>query len=189
MQGTVMQVGCLDTNCAILTGNGKDAVVVDPGDGAKAILAYLNRQGLDCRAILLTHGHDDHTGAVEEIRRETGAEVWISQADAYRLKFEADHFVKDGDILDLAGMEFRVVSVPGHTEGSVLYLTGDLMLAGDTLFHRSIGRTDLPGGNWNEMQKSLERIKTMGDRDYQVLPGHGSTTTLQNELRRNPFLQ
>ena len=181
-------VGPLGTNCYILTEDGKNCVVVDPGDEPDAILSAMEREGLGCAGILLTHGHDDHTGAVEELRRSTGAEVWISGEDAYRLDFEPDHLVKDGEEIKLGEMVFRVLAVPGHTEGSVLYLVDDVMLAGDTLFFRSIGRTDLPGGDWEQMKRSLQRIRAIG-RDYLVLPGHGQTTSLMNELRRNPFLQ
>ena len=181
-------VGYLDTNCYIITEDERQCVVVDPGADADRILSFLEEQGLVCSGILLTHGHDDHTGAVGEISAGTGAQVWIGKGDAYRLKKAPDHTVSEGDEISLAGMIFSVTEVPGHTEGSVLYLCGDLMFAGDTLFYRSIGRTDLPGGNRSDMQSSLEKIKGL-EGDRRVLPGHGPTTVLSDEKERNPFLR
>ena len=188
MKCWAIPVGVLATNCYIITEDERDCVIVDPGADAQRILSFLDEHGLSCAGVLLTHGHDDHTSALEEILNAAGTEVWVGKGDVYRLNIAPDHEVKDGEEIDLAGMRFSVVEVPGHTEGSVLYLCGNLMFAGDTLFYRSIGRTDLPGGNWSNMQKSLARILAL-DSDYQILPGHGPTTVLSEEKERNPFLQ
>lgn len=181
-------VGYLETNCYIITEDEKQCVVVDPGAEPERILSFLAENQLECSGILLTHGHDDHTGAVDEIAAAAGVQVWIGKEDAYRLKNAPDHTVSDGDEISLAGMEFTVKEVPGHTEGSVLYFCGDLMLSGDTLFYRSIGRTDLPGGDWAKMQSSLAKIMEIG-RDYHVLPGHGPVTVFSEEKERNPYLK
>ena len=188
MKCWAIPVGMLATNCYIITEDEKECVIVDPGAEAQKILSFLDDHGLSCVGILLTHGHDDHTGALEELQDATGAEVWIGKGDVYRLNKAPDHEVKDGEEIELAGMRFSVVEVPGHTEGSVLFFCGDLMFAGDTLFYRSIGRTDLPGGDLRSMQRSLAKILAF-DSDYQVLPGHGPITALSEERERNPFLQ
>ena len=180
-------VGYLGTNCYIITEDQVHCVLIDPGDDSGEILSFLQEHNLLCSGILLTHGHDDHTGALEDIIRETDAQVWIGEDDAYRLISAPYNTVKDNDKITLADLEFTVVSVPGHTEGSVLYLCDHLMFSGDTLFCRSIGRTDLPGGDWDKMQVSLKKILAMNE-DYHVLPGHGPSTTLSSEKEKNSFL-
>ncbi len=188
MKCWAIPVGVLETNCYVITEDDSNCVIVDPGADPDTILSFLNEHELICSGVLLTHGHDDHIGALRDIISNTDAEVWIGKEDAYRLSSAPDHTVKDGDMIDLAGMSFFVVAVPGHTEGSVLYLYDNIMFSGDTLFFRSIGRTDLPGGNWNSMQHSLKKILDLSG-DYHVLPGHGPSTVLSNEKERNPFLQ
>lgn len=181
-------VGLLATNCYVITEDESNCVIVDPGADPDTIISFLREHNLTCCGVLLTHGHDDHTGALKEILHNTGSEVWVGKEDAYRLDLVPNHLVKDGDKVDLAGMRFDVIEVPGHTEGSVLYLCDQMMFSGDTLFYRSIGRTDLPGGDWNEMQDSLRKILDLNS-DYHVLPGHGPSTILSNEKERNPFFQ
>ena len=188
MKCWAIPVGMLATNCYVITEDEKNCVIVDPGAEAQTIMTFMDEHQLSCKGVLLTHGHDDHTGALEKILNATGAEVWIGNGDAYRLNVKSVHEVKDGDEIVLAGMKFSAVEVPGHTEGSMLYLCDRLMFAGDTLFYRNIGRTDLPGGNWSDIQKSLEKIMAF-ENDYQVLPGHGPTTVLSDEKERNPYLQ
>lgn len=183
-----MPAGKLRANCCILEDGERNAVVADPGGDFRILAGFLDDRELTVRAILLTHGHDDHTGALRELKEYTGAPVYIHEADAYRLGIPADVLLKDGDEISAGTMHFRVIHVPGHTEGSVLYLTDGLMLSGDTLFSGGIGRTDLPGGSSAEMEKTLEKIRNMELPGVTVVPGHGQFTTLERETEFNPFL-
>ena len=194
MKLTTLTLGSIGTNCYILYDEtSKDAVVIDPSDEAALAEARIQALGLRVRAILLTHGHFDHGGDVERIRRRTGAPVYLHPADT-ALPSWLTHGVthtdelSDGEELDLAGMRFRVLHTPGHTPGSVCFLCGELLFAGDTLFAGSCGRTDLPGGSGADMMRSLRRLAELPG-DYRVLPGHGEETALERERRSNPYLQ
>lgn len=181
----------------------QDAVLIDPGDDAAAIAAELEKSGLKPTHILLTHGHYDHIGAAEALREKYGARVAVHSADAEMLmdveknvpitgrdtglNAPADILIADGEKLLAAGMEFVVMHTPGHTPGSVCYIVEDTLFAGDTLFCGSIGRTDFPGGSWDEMHSSLGRLNHL-EEDYRVYPGHGESTTLDAEKRENPYL-
>jgi len=194
MKLTSLTAGSIGTNCYILYDEATlDAVVIDPSDEAALAEARIQALGLRVRAILLTHGHFDHGGDVERIRRRTGAPVYLHPADT-ALPSWLTHGVthtdelSDGEELDLAGMRFRVLHTPGHTPGSVCFLCGELLFAGDTLFAGSCGRTDLPGGSGADMMRSLRRLAELPG-DYRVLPGHGEETALERERRSNPYLQ
>ena len=193
MKLTTLTLGSIGTNCYILYDEtSKDAVVIDPSDEAALAEARIQALGLRVRAILLTHGHFDHGGDVERIRRRTGAPVYLHPADT-ALPSWLTHGVthtdelSDGEELDLAGMRFRVLHTPGHTPGSVCFLCGELLFAGDTLFEGSCGRTDLPGGSGADMMRSLRRLAELPG-DYRVLPGHGEETTLKRERRSNLYM-
>ena len=193
MQITSLISGSIGTNCYIIYNEEKQAVVVDPSDDAALAEARIAALGLEVRAILLTHGHFDHGGDADRVRRLTGAPVYLHPADRALPSWlthglTADRELADGDELDFDGLRFKVLHTPGHTPGSVCFLCGDVLLAGDTLFAGSCGRTDLPGGSWKAMAASLRRLAQL-EGDYTVLPGHGEATTLSEEREGNPYME
>ncbi len=204
MRIDTLELGELGANCHVVDcGNGICAAV-DIGSSPDALLEFLTANHLTLKAILLTHGHYDHIGGVEEVRAATGAQVYIHEADVPML---ADAFlnhaaqispvpfravaeyrtVTDGETITVGSRTFTVLHTPGHTSGSVCFLTEDVMLSGDTLFRGSIGRTDL-GGNVQEMRASLKKLCEL-EGEYTVLSGHGMKTTLDTERRSNPYMR
>lgn len=195
MELSVIPVGALETNCCVVSDEAtKFCAVVDPGDSGEGIADALDRLGLQCKAILLTHGHHDHVRGVAALRQRTGAPVYLHKADLQLPeKMTAgplcytDHYA-DGDTVSVGNLTFSVLHTPGHTPGSVCLLCGDVMLAGDTLFLGCCGRTDLFGGSWDQMKASLRRLYLL-DGDYTVYSGHGEQTTLANERQTNPYMR
>ena len=198
-----LTLGDYQTNTYIVHDSAlKECVIIDPGYEAEKILAKLKALELKPTAILLTHGHFDHVGAVEQIVEATGCGLWMHRADwtqpnapiinyLYPLAncdFTDVNFCGEGHILHTAGLTFQVLSTPGHTGGSVCYRCGDALFSGDTLFAGGCGRTDLPGGDWDTIVKSLRRLSTLEDH-LQVFPGHGESTTLAQEKKYNPYLK
>ncbi len=196
-------LGDYQTNCYIVWGgNGAECAVIDPGYDASRVLQKAAELGLAVDAILLTHGHFDHVGAVEELVRQTGCSLWMCEGDwsqfpnpvnAYfyplaNCDFTEVHFCEQDEIIRAGGLRFDVLSTPGHTWGSVCYRCENALFTGDTLFAGSCGRTDLPGGDGKTLRESLERLKAL-DADYTVYPGHGPATTLSCEKKTNPFLR
>ena len=188
-------LGLYQTNCYIVNKEGSDqCVIIDPGYEPKTILDALVRWALKPEAILLTHGHFDHVGAVRELAATTGCRVFIRpeetalppQLTAGELYF-TDEYPTEGK-LQVAGMDFTILHTPGHTPGSVCILTEDLMFSGDTLFAGSMGRCDFPGSSIFDMRKSLRRLCLL-TKDYNVLPGHGEDSTLEYEKKTNPYLR
>lgn len=193
-----LQVGPICTNCYLLEDEDTGlAAVIDPGDEAERISALVEKEGVEVRLILLTHGHFDHTTGVGPLRKLLGpVPVYIHKADAggagsraFPLSGQVDdlRFYQDGDELSLGGLTVRVMETPGHSAGSVTLQVGDVLFCGDTLFAGSCGRTDLPGGSWEDMERSLRRLGRL-EGDFRVLPGHGEGSTLQRERRANPYL-
>ena len=189
---TKLTLGLYQTNTYILS-NDTDALVIDPGYEADAILDAL--QGRTLKAIVLTHGHFDHVGAVKELVAETGCDVYIHPAEsamppmmtAGQLYYT--HTYGEGDTISpVSGIELHVLHTPGHTPGSVCLLWKDQMFSGDTLFEGSCGRVDLPGGDPRVMMESLNRLASL-EAEYHVHPGHGGSTTLAQEKRYNPYLR
>ena len=187
-----LTLGLYQTNIYILS-NDTEAAVIDPGYEPDIILDAL--EGKELKAILLTHGHFDHVGAVKELVAETGCKVYIHAADlslppmitAGQLYYT--HTYAEGDtVCPIEGAALHVLHTPGHTPGSVCLLLGDQMFSGDTLFEGSCGRMDLPGGDQLQMHQSLNRLVSL-QADYHVHPGHGGSTTLAAEKRYNPYMR
>ncbi len=201
-------VGPLQENCYIVRQSGAEvAVIVDPGDEGERILDALKQLGIDhVEAILLTHTHFDHVGAVKEIHDATGAPVYCPELEVDVLRnindyarfpgfgpfepYEADESVVGGEALELAGLTFDVRFTPGHSPGHVTYAVRDseALLAGDVLFMGSVGRVDLPGGDWPTLLNSIESLISEFPPESKVYPGHGPITTLAHERATNPFL-
>jgi glyoxylase-like metal-dependent hydrolase (beta-lactamase superfamily II) len=190
-------VGRVQTNCYIVTDEETlECAVIDPGAEAGTIMRYLEENGLKCRCILLTHGHFDHTGAVEAIMKQTGAAVWMHKKDARRVitemgfKYAAPKgtlFFGEGDIITVGSLAFEVIETPGHSEGSVCFRCGDALFSGDTLFRDSCGRTDFPGCSPQDMLRSLKKLYELPG-DCEVYPGHMEATSLERERRFNVFM-
>ena len=197
-----LPLGNYQTNCYIVYAQGSDrCAVIDPGFEPETVLQQTAALGLTIDAILLTHGHFDHVGGVKEICRSTGCGLWIHRDDQvmtgnpttrffYPLSGQELanlQFCEEGQVLPVAGLEFTVLSTPGHTNGSVCYRCEDALFSGDTLFAGSCGRTDLPGGNYPTICASLARLAQL-PQDLRVFPGHGGSSTIGREKQTNPYL-
>ena len=198
-----LSLGAYQTNTYIVhEKNAKSCAVIDPGYQADTILKKVRALGLTVDAVLLTHGHFDHVGAVEEIVAATGCALWMSERDwsqfpnpvtAYfypiaNCDFCEVNFCEEGEEISAGGLRFRVLDTPGHTHGSVCFRCGNALFSGDTLFAGSCGRTDLPGGSGKLLRQSLARLSGLED-DLYVYPGHGESTTLAEEKRYNPYMR
>ena len=190
-----LTLGMYQTNCYIICdAHSQTCAVIDPGYDADAILRSVRQLGLTVEAILLTHGHFDHVGAVKAIAAETDCQVWLCPDDLSMPpmmtagKLHYTHTYGEGTALHLAGLDIRVLHTPGHTPGSVCLLCEDALFSGDTLFAGSCGRTDLPGGSWAILTQSLKRLATI-EADLRVFPGHGEATTLAYEKQYNPYMR
>ena len=186
-------VGQLEENCYIVTNEKTlECVVIDPGAESNTILDYLEDNSLKCRAIMITHGHYDHVGAVDAIAEETGATVYMNSRDdtggrsshlPYRLP-QGGISYDDGDLIDEAGMRFEIIATPGHTPGGVTIRCERALFTGDTLFRGSCGRVDLDGSVPLDEMLSLKRLCSL-EGDYEVYPGHMDSTTLERERMFN----
>jgi len=203
----ILPVGPLQCNCSIIGDeNTREAMVIDPGDEIEDVVALLQKHGLTVKQIVITHAHIDHIGGAAKLRKLTGAPVLLNQNDYALLKMldvqaawvgmavpeqvQIDQPLANGDKLQTGNLEATVMHTPGHTEGSVcLYFAAEhKLIAGDTLFAGSIGRTDLPGGSLKKIMFSLhERVLTLPDETV-VIPGHGPLTSVGAERETNPFL-
>ena len=192
-----MPLGAYQTNTYIVRDreDSRLCVVIDPGYEAHTILDYLDENQLTAKAILLTHGHFDHVGAVKELAAETGCDVYIHAAESQLPPMMTagalyyTHTYGEGDkVSPIEGMEIAVLHTPGHTPGSVCLLYGQHLFSGDTLFQGSCGRVDFPGGSPREMMESLNRLASL-QLNYRVHPGHGDSTTLDTEKRTNPYMR
>lgn len=200
-----LTVGALGTNCFIMINSDTgEAVVIDPGAQAGRISRTVKEENASVCAILLTHGHFDHIGAVDELRRSFGCPVYaleeekevlstermnLSPQFSAGMKLEADIWLHDGEILNCAGITFEVIATPGHTPGGCCFYVKDegLLFAGDTLFAGSVGRTDFPGGSMEKLVASVKyRLFCLPD-ETKVLPGHGGFSTIGYEKENNPF--
>jgi len=204
----ILPVGMLQCNCSIFgQEQTREALVIDPGDEIARVLEILARHGLKVKAIVITHAHIDHIGGAQKLKQATGAPVYMNQNDRELQKMldvqaawlgtrapeqvEIDVEAKEGDCLAVGAAEFHVLHTPGHTQGSIaLWIPSERKLvAGDTLFRDSIGRTDLPGGNGRQILRSIhDKLLPLPDETV-VIPGHGENTTIGREKQFNYFLQ
>lgn len=201
----MLAVGPLATNCYILGDReSKEAVVIDPGGDFEDIAAQLRESDLKAKYIVLTHAHFDHTDALAQLKAATGAEVLIHELDADMLcsagqaqpfslesgkeTCRADRTIKEGDRIKFGRHILEVLHTPGHTRGGISLVTDKMIFVGDTLFSGSVGRTDLPGGSFQELMASIKnKLLSMAD-DCLVYPGHGPASTIGEERKNNPFL-
>lgn len=202
-----LTVGPIAENCFVLRREGSGrGLVVDPGEDADRILAAVEEMGVKVEAILITHCHFDHIGAVAPVATVTGAPVYCPELEAPMLadimayvpfpgfgpyeSYEADHLVSGGEALELAGLTFDVISTPGHSPGHVTYSVRDeeAMFSGDVLFQGSVGRVDLPGGDGPTLMRSIRELVESHSLETGVYPGHMGVTTLGAERATNPFL-
>lgn len=198
-------VGPVQENCYIVRA-GSDAtraLIIDPGDEPARLLAAIDELGVQIEAILITHCHFDHIGAVAPVAQATGAPVYCPEIERPLLSdvmsfvppgfgpfesYEAEHTLAGGEHLSLAGIELDVIFTPGHSPGHVTYATPGAILSGDVLFQGSVGRVDLPGGDWATLERSIEALLRAHPPETVVYPGHMGVTTLGRERESNPFL-
>jgi hydroxyacylglutathione hydrolase len=207
MDVRMFTVGPVQENCYLFRREGSDrALIVDPGDEPDRLLGAIDELGVTLDGILLTHTHFDHVGAVAPVARATGAEVWVPEVEKPVLadimsfvpwpgfgpydSWDAEHTLKGGEKLGLAGFEIDVMFTPGHSPGHVTFSIPDqqVVFSGDVLFQGSVGRTDLPGGDWPTLLESIRSLVDTLPEDTTVHPGHMGLTTLGAERASNPFL-
>ncbi len=204
----VLPVGPLQCNCSVIGDEQtREAMVIDPGDQIDDILAILRQENLTLKQIVITHAHIDHVGGAMKLKAATGAPILMNQNDHMLLKMldmqaawvgmrapgtvQIDDSLEEGRVLQIGPVSSSVICTPGHTEGSVcVYFPQERkLIAGDTLFAGSIGRTDLPGGSMEKIMRSLHQSVLALPDETEVIPGHGPATTIGEERRTNPFLQ
>jgi hydroxyacylglutathione hydrolase len=207
MDVRMFTVGPVAENCFIFRRDGSsEALIVDPGEEAPKLLGAIEQLGLELKGILLTHTHFDHIGAVAPIAQATGAEVWVPEIERPVLadimsyvpwpdfgpfeSYEAEHTLRGGEKLELAGFEIDVIFTPGHSPGHVTFSIPDeqVIFSGDVLFQGSVGRVDLPGGDWETLERSIGELIDAYPEQTVVYPGHMGVTTLGRERDTNPFL-
>jgi hydroxyacylglutathione hydrolase len=198
------ELGPIGTNCYVVRASedAPEAVVIDPGGNAAELGRELERLRTRCVAILITHGHWDHLGGVADLAEATGAPVYMAADERIALEqinlftpptvrlraHTPDVLLDGGETLQLAGVPFETLSVPGHSPAHLAYCTGGCLFSGDVLFAGSVGRTDLPGADWETLVESIRTLAERFPTETIVYSGHGPETTLGAELARNPFL-
>lgn len=201
-----MTVGSYLSNCYIVgSDETKEAAIIDPGAQFEKIDNKLKELGLIPKIIILTHAHGDHIGAVKNFVEMYGTKVYIHEEDKEMLKDPEKNFskgitgksisitpdveLKDGDVIELGGMKLEIIHTPGHTRGGICIKVENIMMTGDTLFNRSIGRTDFPGGSFDDIITSIREKIFKYDDETVVYPGHNSPSTIKSEKMGNPFLR
>jgi hydroxyacylglutathione hydrolase len=200
---TRLELGPIGTNCYLVrAAGGTDAVVVDPGADAAEIRLELAQRGARCAAILVTHGHWDHLGGIADLADGTGAPVHMAEDERALLEhvndyvpagvrlrpYTPDVLLDGNETLELAGLTFETLRVPGHSPAHLAYAVEGALFSGDVLFQGSVGRTDLPGADWDVLLRSIGTLAQRFPPETIVYPGHGPATTLGAELETNPFL-
>lgn len=200
-----LELGLLGTNCYVVRPEGtavNEAVVVDPSGDATELRLLLARLGARCAAILVTHGHWDHLLGVADLAEGTGAPVYMAEGERMLLEdpagltppgillrpYTPDVLLEGGETIEVAGIAFEVVAVPGHSPAHLAYYADGSLLSGDVVFAGSVGRTDLPGADWETLLDSIRALVDRYPPETRVYPGHGPATTLGAELAQNPFL-
>lgn len=205
-------VGQVQTNCyVVINEENKECFIIDPGASAKQLAERIRKDELTPVAVLLTHGHFDHAGAAEELAKEFDIKVYAHEAEKDTLEnpqknvswmvgasetYHVDVYLKDDEVITLAGFEIKVLHTPGHTEGGCCYYVSaeDVIFTGDTLFAQSVGRTDFPGGSMSQIVRSItEKLMSLNEpgnleTDIMVYPGHNDPTTIETERMNNPYL-
>lgn len=206
MKIIVLTVGAFATNCYIVYDETTlEAMVIDPGEEGKRIIAQIEKNKLKVKYIVNTHGHGDHIIANKAVKEATGAELLIHTEDGPMLmdarlnlstlmgqniaKPAADRYVQEGDVLEIGTSKFKILHTPGHSRGGICLVGQGVVFSGDTLFQLSIGRTDFPGGSFEEIIDSIKTKLMPLDDSMVVYPGHGPSTTIGQEKRGNPFLR
>lgn len=195
--------GSVGTNNYVVSDDNGITAIIDCDGSPAPLYSYIEKNNLKVTHILLTHGHYDHIGSVNEVAEHFGCTI-VGSAKEMRVFTDPsincsrfcggdiivhpDVLVKNGDVVKVGDMEFEVLETPGHTEGSISFLCKDTLFSGDTLFQGSCGRTDLPTGDWNEIIQSLKKLAALPG-DYQVYSGHGPATTLEIERKTNPYMR
>ena len=195
MRLQTLVLGAYETNCYIIwDDDSQECLVIDPGYEPERVLSAVKALDKTVSAILLTHGHFDHVGGVSHIFSEMDCDIYLCPEDcampeqmtAGPLRYTNSY--QEGDTLQLAGLTLQVLQTPGHTPGSVCLICEDSLFSGDTLFSGSCGRTDLPCGSWENLSRSLARLRDL-EGDYTVYPGHGEATRLSLERTYNPYMR
>lgn len=200
-----MTVGPVQTNCYIVNKEGSSScIVIDPGEEAEKIAAYIGKKGLKNEGILLTHGHFDHITGISGLLSLVGGKVYAYETErelmmdprqngsvmmGYELAMEPEHLLRDGQVLNIAGMDFKVIHTPGHTKGSCCFYSEEdkILFSGDTIFMESVGRTDFPTGNARELMDSVRNKVLSLPPDVMIYPGHGPETGVAYEMANNPY--
>ena len=197
-------LGMLETNCYVVRASraAAEAAVIDPGGNAAELRLELARAGAACAAILITHGHYDHVGGVADLAEGTGAPVYMPEGERDLLErysefappgatgrpYTPDHLLGGGETIDVAGVSFECIAIPGHSPAHVAFYADGCLFSGDLLFAGSVGRVDLPGADWDTLLASVRTLADLYPPETVVYPGHGPSTTLGDELAHNPFL-
>lgn len=197
-----LEIGTIGTNCYIVSDEKKNCVIIDCDGTGQEVFDYVAQNNLKPCYIFLTHGHFDHVGAVEAVKQKYHCDVCIGADEANLLAepklncsylngkpihIVADKFFADNEMFTVGDMTFKILFTPGHTQGSVCFVTESNLISGDTLFAGSCGRTDFPTGDWNTILKSLQKLKAL-EGEYKVFPGHGPVTMLNYERTHNPYM-